>query len=433
MTRLAIHAIAAIGLAACAPDPVPAEKAATNAVTIYCGTLIDGISAAPKYDQAITIADERIAFITGGKPVAAEYLDLSDLTCLPGLVDTHTHIMENPADYADLSVYYSRTAGEEMAIGTRNARVTLEAGFTTVRNVGSYNGWSASTMRDRIESGEAVGPRMLIAGYYLTIPGGGGDMVIPGFDESEIPDRLRSGIARGPAAFRRKALDAVSGGADFLKVIASGAVLAFGGVPGAPEMTADEIRAVADVAHTAGIKVTAHAHGAQSIKDAILAGVDSIEHASLADEEAIAMAVEHDVAFSMDIYNGTYMAVAGRKEGWPEEFLRKIDETTEAQRQVFARAHAAGVPVIFGTDAAVYPHGDNAKMFAIQVDRGMTPMESIQSATSVAAKYIGQERDVGAVVPGRYGDFIAVRGNPLDDISILEDVEIVIKGGERFK
>ena len=218
-----------------------------------------------------------------------------------------------------------------------------------------------------------------------------------------------------------------------LKVLASGAVLAFGGVPGAPEMTQEELSAVVEVGHAAGIKITAHAHGAQSIKDAIRAGVDSIEHASLADDEAIALAVEHNVAFSMDVYNGSYIATVGREEGWPEEFIRKNDETTEAQRQAFTKAHAAGVPIIFGTDAAVYPHGDNALMFPIMVERGMTPMESIQAATSVAAEFIGWADDVGTLVEGHYGDLIAVKGDPLEDISILQKVDVVVKGGERYQ
>jgi len=204
-------------------------------------------------------------------------------------------------------------------------------------------------------------------------------------------------------------------------------------VPGSPEMTPEEIEAVAEVAHAAGIRLTAHAHGAQSIKEAILSGADSIEHASLADDEAIALAVEHDVAFSMDVYNGSYIASVGREENWPEEFLRKNDETTEAQRQVFTKAHRAGVPITFGTDAGVYPHGDNAKMFPIMVERGMTPMEAIQAATSVAAKYIGWADDVGAIAPGHHGDLIAVTGDPLADISILQDVDVVIKGGQRYK
>jgi len=274
---------------------------------------------------------------------------------------------------------------------------------------------------------------MQVAGYYLTIPGGGVDLVIPGYDEKDIPARVRMGVCRGADECRKKAQEAVDGGADVLKVIASGAVLAFGGVPGAPEMTPEEIRAAAEVAHAAGIKLTAHAHGAQSIKEAILAGADSIEHASLADDEAIELARQHDVAFSMDIYNGSYIATVGREQGWPEEFLRKNDETTEAQREVFTKAHAAGVPILYGTDAAVYPNGDNAKQFPIMVERGMTPMEAIKSATSVAAKYIGWSGDVGALEPGRYGDLIAVKGDPLADITVLQRVDVVIKGGERYK
>ena len=197
-------------------------------------------------------------------------------------------------------------------------------------------------------------------------------------------------------------------------------------------MTQEELSAAVEVAHAANIKLTAHAHGAESIKQAVLAGADSIEHASLADDEAINLAAKNRVAFSMDIYNGDYISAVGTEKGWPEEFLRKNDETTEAQRQTFTKAHAAGVPIIYGTDAGVYPHGDNAKQFRIMVERGMTSMEAIKSATSVAADFIGWEDAVGAIEPGRYGDIIAVRGNPLEDITILENVEVVIKGGKRF-
>ena len=274
---------------------------------------------------------------------------------------------------------------------------------------------------------------MQTAGFYLTIPAGGGDLVIPGIDESEIPERIRMGVTRGPEGFRRKAEEAVAGGADVLKVIASGAVLAYGGVPGSPEMTEEEIKAVVDVGHAAGIKVTAHAHGAQSIKDAINAGADSIEHASLADDEAIEMAAQKQVAFSMDVYNGSYIATAGREQGWPEEFIRKNDETTEAQRQVFTRAYKAGVPIIYGTDSAVYPHGDNAKQFVVMIRHGMTPMDAIKAATSLAARFIGWDADVGSITAGRYGDLIAVRGDPLADISALQQVDVVIKGGLLFK
>jgi len=431
--RLLISMIATATLAAC--DPAPIEKVAPDIdlVTIYCGTLIDGIADAPKSGQTVTIFNGRIDAVQDGKPSAGDFIDLSDHTCMPGLIDTHTHIVESAGDTVDLSIYYTRSLEDEQVIAQKNAAITLGVGFTTVRNVGAYNGWAGRVLRDRINSGEIPGPRMQVAGFYLTIPAGGGDLVIPGFDEEDIPARIRMGVSRGPDEFRRKAQEAVDGGADVLKVIASGAVLAFGGVPGAPEMTPEEIQAVVEVAHTAGIRVTAHAHGAQSIKDAIGAGVDSVEHASLADDEAIALAVENDVAFSMDVYNGSYIATVGRDQGWPEEFLRKNDETTEAQRQIFTKAHAAGVPIIYGTDAAVYPHGDNARMFPIMVERGMEPMEAIKAATSVAAKYIGWSDDVGAIEPGRYGDLIAVTGDPLADIRILQNIDVVIKGGRRYK
>jgi imidazolonepropionase-like amidohydrolase len=256
---------------------------------------------------------------------------------------------------------------------------------------------------------------------------------VPGVEEKDIPERVRLGVSRGPEEFRRKALAAIEGGADLLKVIASGAVLAYGGVPGEPEMTPEELSAVVEVAHAAGRKVAAHAHGARSIKEAILAGADTIEHASLIDDEAIALAREKQVALSMDVYNGDYIATVGKDEGWPEEFLRKNEETTEAQRQGFTRAYQAHVPILYGTDSAVYPHGDNARQFRIMVERGMKPMDAIRAATSVPARYMGWEDRVGALVPGRFGDLIAVEGDPLADITVLEDVAVVVKGGLVFR
>ncbi|HET6629340.1 MAG TPA: amidohydrolase family protein [Woeseiaceae bacterium] len=407
----------------------------SGSLAVRCGALIDGLGNEARADRLVVIRFGRIEKVVGGDTPAGglPVLDLSAYTCLPGLIDTHTHLTDRAGSTRDLSVFFTRTAEEQRRISRGNAEITLFAGFTTVRNVGAYIGWSGRDLRDSIDAGEIAGPRMQVAGFYLTIPGGGGDLLIPGVAEEDIPYRVRMGVARGPEQFRRKAEEAVAGGADVLKVIASGAVLAYGGVPGAPEMTQEEIAAVVAVGHAAGIKVTAHAHGAQSIKDAIRAGVDSIEHASLADDEAIALAAEHDVAFSMDIYNGDYIDTAGRAQGWPEEFLRKNLETVEAQRQVFTKAYAAGVPITFGTDAAVYPHGDNARQFAIMVERGMTPMDAIKAATSVAAHYIGWGERIGAIAPGRYGDLVAVRGNPLEDITVLEDVAVVIKGGLLFK
>lgn len=407
----------------------------SGSLFVRCGTLIDGMDEEARADRLVAIRSGRIAAVLDGGTDTREapVLDLSDYTCLPGLIDTHTHLTDRAGTTRDLSAVFTRTRDEQRRISRGSAEITLFAGFTTVRNVGAYIGWSGRDLRDRIDAGEIAGPRIQVAGFYLTVPGGGGDLLIPGIAEGDIPRRVRMGVARGPEEFRRKAQEAVAGGADVLKVIASGAVLAYGGVPGAPEMTPEEIAAVVEVGRDAGVHVTAHAHGAQSIKDAILAGVDSIEHASLADGEAIALAAEHDVAFSMDVYNGDYIDTAGRAQGWPEEFLQKNLDTVEAQRQVFTKAQQAGVPIIFGTDAAVYPHGDNARQFAIMVERGMAPMEAIKAATSVAAHYIGWGDRVGAVEAGRYGDLIAVRGNPLDDITVLEDVAVVIKGGLVFK
>jgi imidazolonepropionase-like amidohydrolase len=390
----------------------------SGSIALRCGALIDG--------------GGRIAEVSSGAAVPAHVrvLDLTDYTCLPGLIDMHTHLTDQPGDTADLSIYYRRTLEEQLLLARENARVTLLAGFTTVRDVGTYIGWADRALRDEINLGVTPGPRMQVVGFYLTIPGGGGDLVIPGYPESDIPAQVRMGVSRGPEQFREHAELAVAGGADLLKVIASGAVLAYGGVPGAPEMTPEEIAAVVEVAHAHGLKVAAHAHGAESIRDAILAGADTIEHASLIDAAGIELARQRHVALSMDVYNGSYIDTEGRAQGWPEEFLRKNIETTEAQRQGFTAAHAAGVPIVFGTDAAVYPHGLNARQFPIMVERGMTPMEAVQAATSVAALYMGWADRVGSLQPGRYGDVIAVKGDPLADLRQLQDVAVVVKGGE---
>ncbi len=414
----------------------PPLQADSGSIAIRCGTLIDGLADEPLHDRLVVVRDGRVANVLPGDartPASLPLLDLSAYTCRPGLIDTHTHITNRAGDTADLSIYYRRTDAELREICSRNAKITLSAGFTTIRNVGAYIGWAGRDIRDRVNAGELAGPRIQTAAYYLTIPAGGGDLVIPGIDEDDIPPRVRMGVARGADEFRDRAREAVAGGADVLKVIASGAVLAFGGVPGAPEMTPEEIAAVVEVGHKAGLKVTAHAHGAQSIKDAIMAGVDSIEHASLADDQAIALAAAKQVAFSMDVYNGNYIEQVGKEQHWPEEFLRKNRETTDAQREVFRQARSAGVPIIFGSDASVYPHGDNARQFEIMVGLGMPAMDAIKAATSVAAYHIGWEHNVGAIEAGRFGDLIAVRGDPLADITVLQNIGVVIKGGLIFK
>jgi imidazolonepropionase-like amidohydrolase len=422
----ALMALAAVPLGGCSllsAEPKP--------LLVRCGTLIDGLSATPRHDQWLRVEYGRIAEVrpSGEAPPGVVVLNLSGYTCLPGLIDMHTHLTDRASDSADLAQYFRRTTDEQLAISRENARLTLEAGFTTVRDVGAYIAWSDRDLRDAINRGAFPGPRMQIVGWYHTIAGGGGDLLIPGVKEADIPARVRAGVARGPEDFRRKAEAAVDGGADLLKVIASGAVFAFGGVPGEPEMTPAEISAVVDVAHRRGLKVAAHAHGARSIKEAILAGADTIEHASYLDDEGIRLARERNVALAMDVYNGDYTESVGHAQKYPEEFLRKNLETTEVQRQAFTRAHEAGVPIVFATDAAIIPHGTNARQFAIMVERGMTPMEAIQSATSVAARFLGWADRVGALAPGRYADLIAVRGDPLADIRVLENVAVVMKGG----
>ena len=357
-------------------------------------------------------------------------LNLSNYFCLPGLIDTHTHISED--HYRKLVEYLTMTQQEQIAIGRGNVQKTLLSGFTSVRDLGVYIAWTDKLLRDEINAGLTNGPRMQISGFYLTIPGGGGDIDIPGYS-GDVPTHLRQGVTQGSENFRFRAEAAVAGGADVLKMIASGAVLAFGSIPGSPEMTPDEIREVVAVGHKAGMKVTAHAHGAQSIKDAILAGVDSIEHASLIDDEGIRLARENGVALSMDIYNGDYINTVGKEENWPEEFLRKNRETTDEQRSGFTKAHQAGVRIVYGTDAGVYPHGDNAKQFSYMVKQGMTSVEAIQAATVHAADVMGWGNQVGRINPGFFADIVALRDNPISDIQALEKIDVVIKGGQLYK
>ena len=401
-----------------------------------CGVLIDGLADNIFEDRLVVMHHGRIAAVVGGSadvPPGMPLLDLSEHTCLPGLINTHVHLLERPEDSLDYGYYYRNTDESFNQRVVEAAEDTLLSGFTMVRNVGDFYPKTIVHGRDEIRAGRAIGPRIRTAGPYLTIPGGGGDMVVPEYDPADIPAGARTGVARGPDEFREKARIAVDEGADLLKVIASGTVFSYGPEPGASEMTYEEIAAVVEVAHEAGIKVTAHVHSVQSGKDAIRAGVDSIEHASLLDDEVIALVLESGIALSMDVYNGTYTDTIGREQGWPEIYLQRNFDTTEAQRVVFEKAYKLGIPIMYGTDACIHPHDMGAWQFQFMVERGMAPMDAIKSATSVPADHMEIADNVGALEAGRFGDLIAVRGNPLDDMTIMRHVDVVIKGGLIFK
>ena len=414
-------------------DSLAATESFSN---VFCGKMLDTQTGLVQSNVTINIdhGSGKIRSVrfndVFANPNNLDTLDLSNYFCLPGLIDMHTHISEGTS--RTLVEYLTVTQQDQLVIGRVNVQKTLLAGFTSVRDLGVYIAWTDKALRDEINSGLTNGPRMQISGFYLTIPGGGGDIDIPGYS-GNVPAHIRQGVTQGTENFRLRAEAAVAGGADLLKMIASGAVLAFGSIPGSPEMTPDEIAMVVTVGHNAGMKVTAHAHGAQSIKDAILAGVDSIEHASLIDDEGIRLARDNGVALSMDIYNGDYISTVGKEENWPEEFLRKNRETTDEQRSGFTKAHQAGVRIVYGTDAGVYPHGDNAKQFSYMVKQGMTSVEAIQAATIHAADVMGWGNQVGRINPGFFADIVALRDNPISDIQALEKIDVVIKGGQLYK
>jgi len=417
-----------VGLAALA---VTATAASAQTLYVRAGRLVDPLRGQADADRRIKIVDGRVAEVAPWSPPAdgARVLDWSRFTVLPGLIDLHTHVADGFGQTDDPAEALKHSEGETALKGAEAARIMLRAGFTTVRDVGAYRGLSDVTLKAAIDQGWIEGPRMVVAGAYITKPGGGG--AVTGAPKgTPIPAVFRLGYSRSPAEARVRVRYLLGHGAQFIKIIATGAVLAVGSEPGALELDEPTIKAACDEAKALGSYCIAHAHGTEGIKAAIRAGARTIEHASLIDDEGIALAKARGVWLDMDIYNGDWIEEFGTKQGWPAEYLRKNRETTDVQREGFRKAVAAGVKLTFGTDAAVYPYGLGGRQFAYMVRFGMTPAQAIRAATTEAAAALRMETEVGQVAPGFAGDLVAVEGDPLSDVRVLERVAGVVKAGQ---
>jgi imidazolonepropionase-like amidohydrolase len=379
---------------------------------------------------SILIRDGHIVEVAGNgasvnAPADAKRIVLTGMTLLPGLIDMHVHLDSDP----HYGGYNGLQFGDRFwsMISVPHAERTLKAGFTTVRNVGA-DAWNDVGLRQAIDEGKIIGPRVVTATYSFGSTGGHCDSTFfpPSMDQKSPYN------ADSPDEARKVVRELRKYGAQVIKICATGGVFSHNTEPGQQQLSLQEMKAIVEEAHLQGLKVAAHAHGTSGIKDAIRAGVDTIEHASLIDDEGIQLAKKYGAYLSMDIYNTDYTQAEGKKNGVLEDNMRKDREIAETQRQGFKRAHSAGVKMIYGTDAGIYPHGDNAKQFAIMVRYGMSPLQAIQSATINSAEALGK-KDVGILEKNRWADMIAVNGDPTADVTLLEKVSFVMKGGDVVK
>ena len=390
--------------------------------------VFDSVTGQMLEHHEVVIDDDRIAEVRPATTVGA--MTLPGMSILPGLIDVHTHLASPPDNGQGFAAIVQRSGAQDALIGVKHAGETIRAGFTTVRDVGTWRAFTDVALRDAIDGGWVEGPRMMVAGAYVTCPGGGGDITGLAVDVDDVlPRELRFGVTSGVEQMRSNVRQILRYGADMIKVLATGAVLTSGTNPGAPEFTEDEIRAAVETAAENGTHVAAHAHGTEGIKRAVRAGVRSIEHGSILDDEAIDSMVENGTYLVADLYDSDYIEEVGPGLGYSEEVMRKTAMTTQAQRDGFRAAVAKGVNIAFGTDSAVYPHGDNAKQFALYVQHGLSPAAAIQSATRWAAELMGWDDRVGILSAGHFADLVAVDGDPLEDVSLLETPKAVMKGG----
>jgi imidazolonepropionase-like amidohydrolase len=417
----------------------PAAPAPARNLALHCGQVLDVKTGQLAAGQMILISGEKIA---GMAPAAnlrltaeTKIVDLTKMTCLPGLMDVHTHLVGSSGD--EYSGGPLRRSAAQMAFESiRNARATLDAGYTSVRDLGTYRAFVDVALRDAIEEGILPGPRMAVAGAYVTISGGAG--ALTGYaPDIQLPLELRFGQADGPDQVRQRVREIIRNGADVIKVLATGAILTLKSQPAAQEFTYEELRAAVEEAGKAGLKVACHAHSSAGAKDAIRAGVASIEHGTLLDDEALQMMRDRGTFLALDVLGTWEFWPGGKPEnkpaGYPEEFLRKELVSYASQQEVARRAFKLGVKIAFATDAGVIPHGRNPVLFAVYVRLGLTPLQAIQTATINAAELLGWSDRVGTLEAGKWADVIAVPENPLADISTLQRVAFVMKAGRIFK